>query len=61
MHPLAAAAKVAPGTRVLVTAGTRDGNVPVSAIKLLAVVLGGVGATGPGLRVLAGIDHWLAS
>ena len=59
VHPLAAAAKVAPGTRVLVTAGTRDGNVPVSAIKLLALVLGGVGATGPGLRVLAGIDHFL--
>ena len=59
VHPLAAAAKVAPGTRVLVTAGTRDGNIPVSAIKLLALVLGGVGATGPGLRVLAGIDHFL--
>jgi alpha-beta hydrolase superfamily lysophospholipase len=59
VHPLAAAAKVAPGTRVLITAGTSDGNIPVSAIKLLAVVLGGVGATGPGLRVLAGIDHFL--
>jgi alpha-beta hydrolase superfamily lysophospholipase len=59
VHPLAAAAKVAPGTRVLVTAGTRDGNIPVSAIKLLALVLGGVGATGPGLRVLPGIDHFL--
>jgi uncharacterized protein len=59
VHPLAAAATVAPGTRVLVTAGTRDGNVPVSAIKLLALVLGGVGATGPGLRVLTGIDHFL--
>jgi uncharacterized protein len=59
VHPMAAAAKVAPGTRVLVTAGTNDGNIPVSAIKLLALVLGGVGATGPGLRVLAGIDHFL--
>ena len=59
VHPLAAAAKVAPGTRVLVTAGTRDGNVPVSAIKLLAVVLAGVGATGPGLQVLEGVDHFL--
>jgi alpha-beta hydrolase superfamily lysophospholipase len=59
VHPLAAAAKVAPGTRVLVTAGTRDSNVPVSAIKLLAVVLAGVGATGPGLEVLAGVDHFL--
>ncbi len=59
VHPLAAAAKVAPGTRVLVTAGTRDANIPVSAIKLLAVVLAGVGATGPGLQVLEGVDHFL--
>jgi hypothetical protein len=59
VHPLAAAATVKPGTRVLVTAGTSDGNIPVSAIRLLALVLGGAGATGPGLRVLAGIDHFL--
>jgi alpha-beta hydrolase superfamily lysophospholipase len=59
VHPMAAAAKVAPGTRVLVTAGTRDANIPVSAIKLLAVVLAGVGTTGPGLQVLPGIDHFL--
>ena len=59
VHPLAAAARVRPGTRVLVTAGTRDASVPVSAIKLLAVVLAGVGATGPGLRVLDGVDHFL--
>jgi uncharacterized protein len=57
--PVAAAAKVAPGTRVLVTAGTRDASIPVSAIKLLAVVLAGVGTTGPGLQVLAGVDHFL--
>ena len=59
VHPVAAAAKVAPGTRVLVTAGTRDASIPVSAIKLLAVVLAGVGTTGPGLQVLAGVDHFL--
>ncbi len=59
VHPLAAAARVTPGTRVLVTAGTSDGNIPVSAIRLLALVLGAAGATGPGLRVLAGIDHFL--
>jgi alpha-beta hydrolase superfamily lysophospholipase len=59
VHPLAAAATVKPGTRVLVTAGTSDGNIPVSAIRLLALVLAGAGATGPGLRVLAGIDHFL--
>ena len=59
MHPVAAAAKVAPGTRVLVTAGTRDSNIPVSAIRLLAVVLAGVGSIGPGLKVLPGLDHFL--
>ena len=58
VHPVAAA-KVAPGTRVLVTAGTRDASIPVSAIKLLAVVLAGVGTTGPGLQVLEGVDHFL--
>ena len=59
VHPVAAAAKVAPGTCVLVTAGTRDASIPVSAIKLLAVVLAGVGTTGPGLQVLEGVDHFL--
>jgi alpha-beta hydrolase superfamily lysophospholipase len=59
VHPMAAAAKVAPGTRMLVTAGTRDASIPVSAIKLLAVVLAGVGTTGPGLQVLPGLDHFL--
>jgi alpha-beta hydrolase superfamily lysophospholipase len=59
VHPVAAAATVAPGTRVLVTAGTRDASIPVSAIKLLAVVLAGVGTTGPGLQVLEGVDHFL--
>ena len=59
VHPVAAAAKVAPGTRVLVSAGTRDASIPVSAIKLLAVVLAGVGTTGPGLKVLEGVDHFL--
>ena len=59
VHPVAAAAKVASGTRVLVTAGTRDASIPVSAIKLLAVVLAAVGTTGPGLQVLEGVDHFL--
>ena len=48
VHPVAATAKVAPGTRVLVTAGTRDASIPVSAIKLLAVVLAGAFASDPG-------------
>jgi hypothetical protein len=59
VHPLAAAPKVAPGTRVLVTAGTSDASIPVSAIKLLAVVLGGVGDHRTGLQVLEVVDHFL--
>jgi uncharacterized protein len=56
---LAAAAKVAMGTRVLVTDGTADTNIPVSTISPLASALKGAGTTGPGLKVLTGINHLL--
>src|SRR5262249_6818761 len=59
VSPAVAAAGVAPGTRVLVTAGTRDPRVPMSAVRPLADALAGAGATGPGLRVLDGVDHFL--
>ena len=59
VHPAQAAAGVAQGTRVLLTAGTRDTNVPMSAVRPLAAALAGAGTTGPGLRVLAGVDHFL--
>jgi acetyl esterase/lipase len=59
VRPTAAAAGIAPGTRVLVTAGTMDTNVPVSTIQPLADALARAGATGPGLRVLDGVDHFL--
>jgi pimeloyl-ACP methyl ester carboxylesterase len=59
VDPAAAAAEVAPGTRVLVTAGTRDTRVPMSAVGPLAATLASAGTTGPGLRVLAGVDHFL--
>jgi acetyl esterase/lipase len=59
VRPTVAAAGIAPGTRVLVTAGTRDTNVPVSTIQPLAEALVNAGATGPGLRVLDGVDHFL--
>jgi acetyl esterase/lipase len=59
VDPAAAAARVAPGTRVLVTAGTADTRVPMSAAEPLARALAAAGTTGPGLRVLAGVDHFL--
>ena len=57
VSPVDAAAKVAAGTRVLVTDGTADTNIPVSTISPLANALSGAETTGPGLKVLAGINH----
>lgn len=57
VNPVDAAAKVPSGTRVLVTDGTADTNIPVSTINPLAQALTGAGTTGPGLKVLTGIDH----
>jgi pimeloyl-ACP methyl ester carboxylesterase len=59
MDPVAEAARVAPGTRVLVTAGTGDTNVPMAAAQALAAALANAATTGPGLRVLAEADHFL--
>jgi pimeloyl-ACP methyl ester carboxylesterase len=59
VDPVAQAARVAPGTRVLVTAGTGDTHVPMPAAESLAAALAAAGTTGPGLRVLAGADHFL--
>jgi uncharacterized protein len=59
VRPAAVAARIAPGTRVLVTAGTIDTNVPAPTIAPLADALAQAGATGPGLRVLDGVDHFL--
>lgn len=57
VSPVDAAAKVPAGTRVLVTDGTADTNIPVSTISPLASALSGAETTGPGLKVLAGINH----
>ena len=57
VSPVDAAAKVAAGTRVLVTDGTADTNIPVSTISPLASALKGAGTTGPGLKVLTGVNH----
>jgi alpha-beta hydrolase superfamily lysophospholipase len=59
VNPAAAAAGVAPGTRVLVTVGTRDTHVPMAAVRPLAAALASAGTAGPGLRVLDGADHFL--
>jgi len=57
VSPVDAAAKVPAGTRVLVTDGTADTNIPVSTISPLANALSGAETTGPGLKVLTGINH----
>jgi uncharacterized protein len=57
VSPVDAAAKVPSGTRVLVTDGTADTNIPVSTISPLASALNAAETTGPGLKVLTGINH----
>ena len=47
------------GIRILVTDGTADTNVPVATIKPLVSALTAAGASGPGLHVLAGLNHFL--
>jgi alpha-beta hydrolase superfamily lysophospholipase len=59
VNPVDAAAKVPSGTRVLVTDGTADTNIPVSTIQPLASALTSAGASGPGLKVLTGVNHYL--
>jgi len=59
VSPVEAAAKVTDGTRVLITDGTADTNIPVSTINPLATALTGAGTTGPGLKVLTGVNHLL--
>jgi len=59
VSPAQAAAKVAAGTRVLVTDGTADTNIPVSTISPLTNALTSAGTSGPGLKVLTGINHYL--
>jgi hypothetical protein len=59
VYPPSVAARLARGTRVLVTEGTADTNVPVSTIKPLVSALTAAWASGPGLRVLDGVNHLL--
>lgn len=53
----AAAAKLPSGTRVLVTDGTQDFNVPPFTIQPLIDGLAAAATTGPGLQKLPGLDH----
>lgn len=57
IYPPTLAAKVKRGTRVLVTDGTRDTNIPPSTIGPLVRALKGAGTTGPGFKLLQGTDH----
>ncbi len=59
VYPPAVAASLPHGTRVLVTEGTADQNVPPSTITPLVSALAAAGASGPGLRTLSGVNHLL--
>lgn len=57
ISPVEAALKVASGTRVLVTDGTADTNIPIATIGPLVSALSQAGTTGPGLQKLPGVNH----
>jgi uncharacterized protein len=59
IYPPSLAPKLSRDTRVLVTDGTADSNIPPSTIKPLAQALSSAGTSGPGLRMLDGLDHYL--
>lgn len=58
-YPPGVTARLPHGTRVLVTEGTADQNVPPSTITPLVHALAAAGATSPGLRLLNGVNHLL--
>ena len=57
IDPATYAAKLPSGTRVLVTDGTADFNIPPSTIQPLVSALASAGTTGPGLVTLSGLNH----
>lgn len=57
--PAKLAEHVRNGTRVLITEGTRDTNVPPNTIGPLVGALRAAGTTGPGLRLIQGTDHYM--
>jgi alpha-beta hydrolase superfamily lysophospholipase len=59
LYPPSVARGIAHSTRTLVTCGTEDTNVPCRTMPSLLSALAAARATGPGLRVLPGLDHLL--
>ncbi|MER7850757.1 alpha/beta hydrolase [Kitasatospora sp. NPDC096077] len=59
VYPPDVARQVRPGTRVTVTCGTADANVPCAGVPPLLAALARAHTTGPGLRTLDGLDHFL--
>jgi hypothetical protein len=59
IYPPDVAAGLAEGTRVMVTCGTADTNVPCWTTPALLAALRSAHSTGPGLVVLPGLDHEL--
>jgi alpha-beta hydrolase superfamily lysophospholipase len=57
--PATVATRLAAGTRVLVTCGTADTNVPCGTLPPLLAGLRQARTTGPGLVTLTGVDHLL--
>lgn len=59
VYPPNVARHIAPGTRVLVTCGTEDTNVPCATTPALLSALRAAHTSGPGVVVLPGLDHEL--
>ncbi|MCX4751011.1 alpha/beta hydrolase [Kitasatospora sp. NBC_01287] len=59
VYPPDLARQVRPGTRVTVTCGTADTNVPCPTVPPLLGALARAHTSGPGLRTLDGVDHFL--
>ncbi|AUY53245.1 alpha/beta fold hydrolase [Streptomyces sp. CB01881] len=59
IYPPDAARRIAPGTRVVVTCGTADANVPCRTTPPLVNALAAARTGGPGLKTLYGLDHLL--
>ncbi|WP_328958698.1 alpha/beta hydrolase [Kitasatospora purpeofusca] len=59
VYPPDAARKLHPGTRVTVTCGTADTNVPCWTTPPLVSALADAHTSGPGLKILPDLDHFL--
>ena len=59
IYPPATAAALRPGTRVLLTCGTNDAQVPCATTDALTTALRRAHVRGPGRVTLSGVDHLL--